>query len=408
MLADVIENVTLSHLAALGGILLLALLTYLVLRRVVVRIVTSLASRTRTTWDKTFVNRGTLNRLAALSPGAVVHASVGLWLPPESLLFTGLRVVATLWILLFGLLTVYAILDSMSDIYSQKPFSRQLPIRSFVQVAKLVGFLVLSVVAVATVVGESPAIVLTGFGTMTAVLMLVFKDPILGFVAGIQLSANRMLAVGDWMEMPKYNADGDVVDVNLTTVKVRNWDQTITTIPTYALISDSFKNWRGMQEAGGRRICRNVLVDVNSVRFLSDDDIRRLSRTQLLAGYIREKLERLAEHNRAKGIDPESPLSARRLTNVGTFRAYLAAYVKSHPEIHQGMISMVRQLQPTEHGLPIQIYAFTKETSWVAYENVQADIFDHILAVVGEFGLRVHQAPTGTDVRCLAGRSFSA
>jgi len=402
MLDNMLTGENLSVLLDLGKILALAIVAYMLLRLLAVPAIAAVAKRTRTNWDETFVERGTFNRLAALIPGVLVHVLAAAWLPEDSSFWLVVRLTAQLWIMFFGLLVVYAILDSLSDIYNGMPFAKHMPIRSFVQVIKLTVFLLSLIVALAAILGESPTIMITGLGTMTAVLMLVFKDPILGFVAGITLSANRMLAVGDWMEMPKYNADGDVIDVTLTTVKVRNWDQTITTIPTYALISDSFKNWRGMQEAGGRRICRSVFIDMHSIRFLSQEDTARLCRAQLLSPYIREKLAEIEQYNHQQGIDPDSPISARRLTNVGTFRAYLDAYIKSHPGIHQNMISMIRQLQPTEKGLPIQVYAFTKDTAWVAHEGVQADIFDHILAVVEEFGLRVHQFPSGTDVRLLA------
>jgi miniconductance mechanosensitive channel len=254
---------------------------------------------------------------------------------------------------------------------------------------------------VSLLIGKSPLLLFSGLGAMTAVLLLVFKDPILGFVAGIQLSANNMLMVDDWLEMPKYGADGDVVDITLTTVKVRNWDRTITTIPTYALISDSFKNWRGMTESGGRRIKRAICIDTSSVHFLNDNELERLRKAQLLTHYIEDKLRDIDACNREQNIDPSFPANGRRLTNLGTFRAYLVAYLKNHKGIHQGMIQMVRQLDPTPNGLPIEVYAFCNDINWVAYEGIQADIFDHILAVVPEFGLRVHQTPTGYDLQQL-------
>jgi miniconductance mechanosensitive channel len=231
------------------------------------------------------------------------------------------------------------------------------------------------------------------------VLLLIFKDPILGLVAGIQLSANDMLAVGDWLEMPKFGADGDVIDISLTTVKVRNWDKTITTIPAYALISDSFKNWRGMTESGGRRIKRAVHIDATSVRFLDEDDLKRLRRAQLLADYIEHKVRDIEAYNKENQIDPESPVNGRRLTNLGTFRAYLTAYLRAHKGIHKDMTLMVRQLSPGADGVPLEIYAFSNDTAWVNFEGIQADIFDHIFAVIPEFGLRIHQSPTGYDMQ---------
>jgi miniconductance mechanosensitive channel len=232
--------------------------------------------------------------------------------------------------------------------------------------------------------------------------MLVFKDPIMGLVAGIQLSANDMLAVGDWLEMPKYGADGDVIDIGLTTVKVSNWDRTITTIPTYALISDSFKNWRGMSESGGRRIKRSINIDAGSVHFLNEDELARLHKAKLLGPYLDQKVSEIERYNSELHADLTSLVNGRRLTNLGTFRAYLNEYLRNHPQIHQGMTLMVRQMQPTPEGIPVEIYAFTNTTAWVAYEGIQSDLFDHILAVLPEFGLRVHQTPTGYDMRTLA------
>ena len=258
-----------------------------------------------------------------------------------------------------------------------------------------------AILAVSLLMDKSPLILLSGLGALSAVLLLVFKDPILGLVAGIQLSANNMLAVGDWLEMPKYGADGDVVDIALTTVKVRNWDKTITTIPTYALISDSFKNWRGMSEAGGRRIKRSIHVEMSSVCFLNKEQLNELKKAQLLSDYITSTISEIEKENADKKADMTVMQNGRRMTNVGTFRKYLVSYLKSHPKIHQSMTLIVRQLEPTTNGLPIEIYAFTNTTSWNAYEDIQSDIFDHIIAVLPAFSLRVHEAPTGNDIRLL-------
>ncbi|VDZ51934.1 Miniconductance mechanosensitive channel [Serratia odorifera] len=273
--------------------------------------------------------------------------------------------------------------------------------RGIFQGIKLVAAILIGIAIVSLLMGKSPLLLLSGLGAMTAVLMLVFKDPILGLVAGIQLSANDMLKIGDWLEMPKYGADGAVTDIGLTTVKVRNWDNTITTIPTYALISDSFKNWRSMSESGGRRIKRSINIDTTSVHFLSEQEQQRLNRNPLLLQYLNGKAQELNEYNRQKQWDLSSPLNGRRLTNLGTLRAYLEAYLRAHPDIHQEMTLMVRQLAPTPEGLPLEIYAFTNTTVWAKYESIQADIFDHILAVIGEFDLRIHQTPTGNDMRSM-------
>lgn len=254
---------------------------------------------------------------------------------------------------------------------------------------------------ISLLIGQSPLLLISGLGAMAAVLMLVFKDPILGLVAGIQLSANNMLKLGDWLEMAKYGANGTVVDVGLTTVKVRNFDNTITMIPTYALVSDSFINWRGMSESGGRRIKRSLNIDTTSVHFMSEEEHQRLMKSALLAPYIDAKTQELKTYNSELQADLSSPLNGRRMTNLGTFRAYLVAYLNAHPQIRKDMTLMVRQLAPTADGLPLEIYAFTNTTVWAQYESIQADIFDHTFAIVSEFGLRVHQTPTGNDMRAI-------
>lgn len=405
LLRDWPAGEALATLTTVVTILLLAAVLYLLLSRIAVRLMNTVADRTRGNWAKSMVRRGVFHRLAALGPGLLIHALAGLWLTPAGTPLLVVQSAAHLWLLLTGLLALFALLDALLDSYDSLPFARHIPLRGLMQGVKLVAVLVVGIIAIALLMGKSPALLVSGLGAMTAVLMLIFKDPILGFVAGIQLSANRMLAVGDWLEMPKYQADGDVIDITLTTVKVRNWDQTITTVPTYALISDSFKNWRGMQEAGGRRIKRSLFVDMHSVRFLRPDDIVRLQKAQLISQYIMDKMDDIGRFNREHNIDPDSPVNGRHLTNLGTFRAYLLAYLKAHPGIHAGLITMVRQLQPTPDGLPIEIYAFTRDTAWGVHEGVQADIFDHILAVVPEFGLRVFQSPSGSDVRGLIARN---
>jgi miniconductance mechanosensitive channel len=234
---------------------------------------------------------------------------------------------------------------------------------------------------------------------MSAVLMLIFKDTILGFVAGVQLSTNDMLRVGDWIEMPQLNADGDVIDIALHTVKVRNWDKTITTIPSWRLISDSYKNWRGMQETGGRRIKRALYIDASSVHFLDDEEIRRLARLRLLADYLPSKERDVAQWNHGLGKAAALPANRRRLTNLGTFRAYVQAYLDRHPQIHRELSCMVRQLASEAQGIPLELYCFTTTVAWADYEGIQADIFDHLFALLPEFGLALYQQPSGRDVR---------
>jgi len=237
---------------------------------------------------------------------------------------------------------------------------------------------------------------------MAAVLILVFKDTILGLVASIQLSANKMVNVGDWISMPKYNADGDVMDISLNTVKVQNWDKTIATIPTYALVSESFNNWKGMEESGGRRIKRSISIDMNSISFLTGDQIAKFRKYHLLKDYINTKEKEIEAFNTSLELDDDTVTNGRRMTNLGTFRKYLENYLHNHPKIHQNMTFLVRHLQPTEKGIPMEIYVFSNDQAWANYEAIQSDIFDHILAIMPEFGLRVFQNPTGDDFQKLA------
>lgn len=270
---------------------------------------------------------------------------------------------------------------------------------------KILLFLAGTILVVASVIGESPAIIFGGLGALTAVMMLIFKDSILGLVAGVQLSANRMVARGDWIEMPKFEADGEVLEVALTTVKVQNWDKTITTIPTYALISDSFRNWRGMGASGVRRIKRNMCLDMGSVHLLGADELKRFRRIRVLRDYLERKEEELSDWNEAfPPEDASEPVNARALTNLGTFRAYVVEYLKQHPKVAQDQTLLIRQLQPTEHGLPLEIYIFSTDNRWIEFEGIQSDIFDHLLAVLPEFGLRPFQSPSGADLERLGAR----
>ena len=255
-------------------------------------------------------------------------------------------------------------------------------------------FFIGAIIIVGILINRSPLVLLTGLGASAAVLMLVFKDSIMGFVSGIQLSANNMLKVGDWITMPKYGADGTVIEVTLNTVKVRNFDKTITTIPPYLLISDSFQNWRGMQESGGRRVKRSINIDMNSVCFCTSDMLEKYRRIQLLKEYVESTEQRLASYNEAHEIDNSVLVNGRRQTNLGVFRAYLTSYLKSLPEVNHDLTCMVRQLQPTADGIPLELYFFSSTTVWVDYEGIQADVFDHVLAIIPEFGLRVFQRPS--------------
>ncbi|HUF46423.1 MAG TPA: mechanosensitive ion channel domain-containing protein [Vicinamibacterales bacterium] len=381
------------------GVVLLAVLANVIAKRVVVQALQHWTARTTLTWDDRLVARRVFHRLSHLAPALVIYHFAPAVLGEHTRWITAVQQGALIYMLAAGAWVVSSLLDSAEDILGATRVGRDLPLKAFVQVGKIVLFFVLAIAVLSLVLGKSPVLLFSGLGAMTAVLMLVFKDAILGFVGGIQLSANQMVAPGDWIEMPKYGADGDVIEVALTTVKVQNWDKTITTIPTYALISESFKNWRGMSESGGRRIKRAINLDMTSVRFCDDEMLERFSHIQHVSAYLERKRQEITDWNRAHDVDPSSPVNGRRLTNLGTFRAYVAAYLRHHPLVHGDMTFLVRHLEPTAHGLPIEIYVFSRDQRWAEYENLQADIFDHILAIVPEFDLRVHQAPSGSDVR---------
>jgi miniconductance mechanosensitive channel len=379
----------------------LALLADFVVKRIIIASITGLVRRSKNDWDDIFVERRVFNRLAHLAPAVVIYYAL-------DYIFDADRLVAFLedltqaYMIIVILLVIDSVLNALHEIFRRLPVSKGRDIKGFIQVIKIVFYLIAVILIISVFTGEAPKTLLGGLGAMAAVLMLVFKDTILGFVASIQLSANKMVNVGDWISMPKYNADGDVIDITLNTVKVQNWDKTIATIPTYALVSESFNNWKGMEESGGRRIKRHIQIDMNSVRFLDAEQIEKFSKYYLLAEYIHEKEKEISDYNKSLDLDDSVVTNGRRMTNLGTFRTYLENYLHKHPKIHQDMTFLVRHLQPTDKGIPLEIYVFSKDQAWANYEAIQADIFDHILAVLPEFGLRVFQNPTGHDFQKLA------
>ncbi len=380
-----------------AGILLVCIAVHAISRRVLLRLVAGAVRKSKNTWDDVFLDNKVFGYLAHLAPAVVILYAGPVLFQGMDTAQAAIRRGVYIYTMLFGVMGFSALLNAVYDIYIRFPIAREIPIKGFLQVVKIVVFFFAGIVILSLIVQKTPLYLLSGLGAMTAVTMLVFKDAILGFVAGIQLTANNMLRHGDWIEMPKYGADGDVDEITLTTVKVRNWDKTITTIPTYALISESFKNWRGMKDAGGRRIKRSICIDVNTIRFCTPEMLKKYAKIQYITEYLSRKEIEIDEHNRVHGYDDSCRVNGRRLTNVGTFRAYITAYLRNHPMIKQNMTFLVRQHQPGPHGLPLEIYVFCADTVWANYEAVQADIFDHILAVVPEFDLRVFQNPSGSD-----------
>ncbi|MHA7967519.1 mechanosensitive ion channel family protein [Paenibacillus sp. CAU 1782] len=377
------------------GILLLCVIANFITKKVVLKVITHLVHRNRYKWDNYLLDRKVFHKLSHVVPALIISYTSYLFPDYQSLIIKGV----TLYMIVVVLLVINAFLNAVNDIYITFEISKARPIRGYIQVIKIFIYIIGGILLIANLIGQSPVILLSGIGALSAVIMLIFKDSILGLVAGVQLTSNDMVRVGDWIEMPKYGADGDIIDISLNTVKVQNWDKTITTVPTYALISDSFKNWRGMQASGGRRIKRSVYIDTSSISICSPEMILKFKQIHYLKDYMEQKEAEIEKYNTENQIDRINRVNGRALTNIGVFRAYIQRYLEQHPKIHQGMTCMVRQLQPQETGLPIEIYAFTNDIAWTVYEGAQSDIFDHIIAVAPEFGLRIFQNPTGYDMK---------
>ena len=382
----------------------IALLSYLVdkiAKSILLRILKALTRKTKTFWDDVLFERKVFDKLSHLAPALVIYYLA----PPTLSDYPGwLEVIqsgTTIYMLIVVLMVIVAFLNALNTIYQNYEISKVKSIKGYIQVAKIITYFVVSITIIAILIGKSPLLLFTGLGAFAAVLLLVFKDTILGLVGSVQLSANGMIRPGNWISMSNFGADGTVMDINLTTVKVQNWDKTITTIPTYALVANSFQNWRGMEESGGRRIKRSISIDMNSVKFCSPEMLQRFRKIQLISEYIDGKEKELQEHNAKYQIDESVVVNGRRQTNLGVFRAYLERYLRRHPQVHQEMTFLVRHLEPTEKGIPMEIYVFSKVQEWAKYESIQADIFDHILASIRLFELEVFQNPSGSDFRQL-------
>jgi miniconductance mechanosensitive channel len=400
-------------LLAVLGLVLLALAAWLadrLTRSVLIRVVARLVRASPMRWDDALLERGVIERFSHVVPAVVVFVGIDLLPQVADDVVTLVRNLAIAYIVLTVSLAIGRLLSAINALYEARDVerARARPIKGYLQVSQMVVYLLAAVLIVAALLDRSPLLLLSGLGAMTAVLMLVFRDTLMSLVAGVQLSSHDMLRVGDWIEMPQLSADGDVIDIALHTVKVQNWDKTITSIPTHRLISESFRNWRGMSESGGRRIKRALLLDQHSVRFLEPEERERLRRFALIDDYLARKREELEAWNAELLAAGRDPVNTRRVTNVGTFRAYVQAWLTAHPEIHPGMTLLVRQLEPGAHGLPLEIYCFTRSTAWADYERIQADLFDHLLAILPEFGLRVWQQPGGADLQRLRDEALAA
>lgn len=374
-----------------GGVVLkiiitivLAAMLYFIARKWLSKLIKKIVGRTKNTWDDILYDQGFFRKLSALIPPVAAYIILS-FIDWE---FKGiLRRLVDIWLIIVILFIITSLLTAINRIYESYPISKNRPITFFIQLIKVFLYTVVAITIVSVLVNKSPEHLIVGLSAFAAVLLLIFKDSILGFVAGIQLTANRMIRIGDWIQMDKNNANGTVLEINLYTVKVQNWDMTISTIPTYQMVSESFTNWRGMQESDGRRIMRSINVDIHSVHFLSHDEIQKFTTSAFLKDYIDQMLDKLGNINK----DKITILDERKLTNIGIFRYYMDAWLEANPEININMTHMVRQLQPGPTGMPIQIYCFSADKQWVNYEKIQADIFDHIMAVLPEFGLKVFE-----------------
>lgn len=385
---------------AFALVLVIAFAADMICRKILLKAIARLVQKTKATWDDIMFDRNVMVHLSRMVAPVVIYLFIPIaFAQTDSVTLSFIRRLCYIYIISSFLLFVNSFLKAAYTVYSEKESMRDRPLKGLLQTLQVSLWSIGLIVVVAELLGKSPLSLLAGLGASAAVLMLVFKDSIMGFVSGVQLSANDMLKVGDWIAMPKYGADGTVIEVTLNTVKVRNWDNTITTIPPYLLVSDSFQNWRGMRESGGRRVKRSINIDMTSVRFCTPQMLEKYRKIDLLKDYIDQTEAEVRAYNEQNGIDNAVLVNGRRQTNLGVFRAYLTAYLKSLPVVNKDLNCMVRHLQPTDHGLPVELYFFSTIKDWIPYEGVQADVFDHVLAIIPEFDLRVFQSPSGADLR---------
>lgn len=376
-------------------VLILAWLSDIISRKILIGIITKLVRKTKTHWDDVLLERKVFNKISHFAPALIIYMFAGMINHAGTEL--NIQNATNIYMIILSLMLVNSFFNATNDIYNTLPVSKTRPIKGYIQIVKIFFYIMGCITIIGILINKTPTVVLGTMGAFAAVLILIFKDTILGFVASIQLSANKMINIGDWISMPSKNADGTVIDISLNTVKVQNWDKTISTIPTYTLVSESFNNWKGMEESGGRRIKRHVNIDIKSIHFLSDQEIEMAEKVKLITSYVKEKKAEIKQSN----PENEIPVNQKRLTNIGIFRKYIKAYLEDHPKIHNDMTFLVRQLQPSEKGLPIEIYVFSNDQEWENYEAIQSDIFDHIFAIIPEFNLKVFQNPTGDDFRKL-------
>lgn len=381
------------------AIILVTVLSTWIVRHILLRIVVHFIHNNHYKWDDVLIKNHFFTRISWFVPIVILYLSQDLLLSTDNSATSVIRRLILCTFVVVSVRFITSLLRSVNDIYRTVRKTDNTSIRSYIDASKIITYVLGAIFMLAILTNRSPWGLLSILGGLTAVTMLVFKDTILGFVASIQLSGTDMVRIGDWIEMPSHGADGDVIDISIHCVRVQNWDKTISTIPTYALTANAFKNWRGMSESGGRRIKRAINIDMNSIRFVTDNELEKFTRINLLTDYIKEKQQEINDYNHKHKVDGSVLINGRRQTNIGIFRAYIVAYLRNHPQINQNMTFLVRHLKPTENGLPIQIYVFSSDKVWANYEAIQADLFDHLLAALPVFDLRIFQTPSGHDIR---------
>ncbi|MBN2683250.1 MAG: mechanosensitive ion channel [Bacteroidales bacterium] len=397
--AELADSVTI--LMIFIGLAIVAWLVDFLSKKIILTIISQFVKKSKTNWDDILMKRKFFNKIAHLAPAFVIYYLIG-WALDGYPGWTKVMMIVTNSYIVLNVVWIFnSFMNGVNDIYDARPTSKGKSIKSYIQVLQILAYLVGIILIISIIIDKSPGFLLGGLGAFAAILILVFQDSIKGLVAGIQLSGNDMVRVGDWISMPSHNADGTVIEITLNTVKIQNWDKTIATVPTYELVAKSFSNWRGMEESGGRRIARSINLDMKSVKFCSTEMIEKFKRFHSISKYINDKVTEIEEYNKSLNLDSGITANGRRLTNLGVFRKYLEAYLRNNPNVNLEMTFLVRQLEPSEKGIPIQLYVFSKIQSWAEYEAVQSDIFDHILAIIPEFELNVFQNPSGSDFQKL-------
>lgn len=399
-----VEETSAMYLKLLILLFILFIFSYvtnLIVKKILIRSIRSVIKKTKTVWDDALVENKVFITLSHIAPAVVIYLTTPYIFEDFSGVIPYILRLVNAYISTVLIIVIINFLNTLKYYFENTKLFKDSPLDSYFQLVKITIYIIGGIIILSFLLNKSPLYFFSALGAMTVVLLLIFKDTLMGFVASIQLSANEMIQIGDWVSMPKYGADGDVIEMNLTTIKIQNWDKTFTTIPTYAFISESFKNWRGMSESGGRRIKRSLNIKISSIKFCTLEMLERFKKFQLIKDYIEEKSNKIEEYNKENKIDKSYLINGRHLTNIGVFRVYAEAYVKINPDINLNMTCMVRQLLPTEKGLPIEIYTFSNRQEWVTYEGIMSDMFDHLIAAVPEFELEVFQNPTGTDFRKL-------